>query len=273
MSIINTPAATFGYRISGRSDAPWLVCSHSLATDSRMWDAQLSVLERSFRVLGLDLPGHGDSSLPPAPWTMEQLGVWTLEALDALDVDRFHWLGLSLGGMVGQAIALAAPGRVLSLVLADATSAYPPEAAGMWADRAASARAGGMVAVAEGTLGRWFTPAFLEARPEVVDRFRHMILATPAEGFARTTAAIAGMRFTGRLGAIACPCLVVVGAQDQATTPAHSEALARGIPGATLTVLPDAAHLSAVEQPEAFNEALESFYRHMPAQAGSQEHA
>ena len=261
MAIDNTPAATFSYRISGRADAPWLVCSHSLATDSRMWAAQLPVLEKHFHVLGLDLPGHGGSSLPPAPWSMEQLGTWTLAALDALGIETFHWLGLSLGGMVGQAIALAAPGRVLSLVLADATSAYPPAAAGMWADRAASARGGGMAAVAEGTLGRWFTPAFLQARPEVVEGFRQMILATPVEGFARTTAAIAGMAFTGRLGEIACPCLVMVGADDQATTPAHSETLARGIPGARLVVLPDAAHLSAAEQPQAFNAALTTFYQ------------
>lgn len=261
MSLVTlNPSLTLSYSLSGLEDGPWLVCAHSLASNGRMWDAQMAFLESRFQVLNIDLPGHGASSTPPGPWTIEMMGGWVLDVLAQLGVDKCHWLGLSLGGMVGQAAALAAPQRIASLVLADSTSAHPPASRPMWEARAATAAEKGMVGIADGTLDRWFTTDFARVQPSALADMREAILATPVEGFVQSALAIPTMNFTPRLGEIKCPTLVVVGDQDHATPLEHSQALAQGIQGARLVVIKNAAHLSAVEQPGAFNSALDTFY-------------
>ena len=261
MSLVTLNSSlTLSYTVSGLKDGPWLVCAHSLASNGRMWDAQMAFLESRFQVLNIDLPGHGASSTPPGPWTMEMLGDWVLDALSQLGVEKCHWLGLSLGGMVGQAAALAAPEQIASLVLADSTSAHPTASRPMWEARAATAAEKGMVGIADGTLERWFTTDFARVQPGALADMRQAILTTPVEGFVQSALAIPKMNFTPRLGEINCPTLVVVGDQDHATPLEHSQTLAQGIQGARLVVIQNAAHLSAVEQPEAFNAALDTFY-------------
>ena len=192
---------------------------------------------------------------------MEMLAERVARLMHQLDIQKAHFLGLSLGGMIGLGLAIAYPRRVQSLVLADTTAAHMLAAAPMWADRAKSVDDGGMQAVVDGTLHRWFTPAFAAAQPDRLAQIKAMILATPPKGFSATCRVIPRMNFTPRLKEIICPTLVIVGAEDEATPPVHSHALQQRIVGATLVTLASAAHVSAVEQPQAFNDALDAFYR------------
>lgn len=254
------------YAVSGRNGAPWLVLSHSLAADMSMWDAQLPMLETWFQVLRFDTPGHGQSDVPAEDISIEMMAERVAGLMDQLAIEKAHFMGLSLGGMLGLGLAIARPERVLSLVLADTTAAHVLAAAPMWADRAKSVDEGGMQAVVDGTLHRWFTPAFSEAQPARLVQIRQMILATPPKGFSAACRVIPRMNFTPRLKEISCPTLVIVGAEDEATPPSHSQVLQQRIPGASLTTLAGAAHVSAVEQPQAFNQALQAFYLALPGQ-------
>ncbi len=240
------------------SGAPWVMLSHSLAADHRMWDPQLAALAR-YRVLRFDTRGHGASSVPAGDYTMEQLAADALGLLDAVGVARCHFVGLSMGGMVGQQLALRAPNRLLSLTLADTSSRYPPAARPMWDERIALVRARGMDAVAPGTLERWFTAAFREREPDIVARIGAQIRATAVAGFIGCAHAISHLDLTARLAAIRCPTLVIVGADDPSTPVSMSEEIVRAIDGSRLEVVPEAAHLSNIEQVVRFNELLRAF--------------
>lgn len=244
--------------VAADSNAPWVLMSHSLAADHRMWDPQMEALAR-YRVLRFDTRGHGSSSVPAGDYTMEQLADDALGLLDALDVQRCHFVGMSMGGMIGQQLALRAPGRLLSLTLADTSSRYPPSSRPMWDERIALVRAGGMGAVAPGTLERWFSPVFREREPDIVARIGAQIRATPLAGFIGCAHAISHIDLTARLGSIRCPTLIIVGADDPSTPVAMSEEIMRAIDDSRLEVLPDAAHLSSIEQAARFNELLLGF--------------
>lgn len=242
------------YRIDGPEEKPTLVLSSSLGTTNGLWDEQLAVLEPGYRVVRYDHPGHGRSETPAEPITIEALAEDVVELLDRLELERVSFCGLSLGGMVGMALALTAPERVVRLVLC-CTAAYlgPPEG---WHERARLVRAEGTVTIAEGVLGRWFTERFRAERPAEVTRFREMLEATPREGYARCCEAIASWDARTSLGEIRTPTLVIAGADDVATPPEDGAFLAEAIPAAELVVLPDAAHLANVAQPKLFNRAL-----------------
>ena len=242
------------YRLHGREGAPTLVLANSLGTEQHLWSRQLPELSRRFRVLTYDHPGHGASDLPDEPCTVESFARGLLELLDALALERVSLCGTSLGGMVGIALALEAPERIDQLVLA-CTSAYvgPPDA---WAERARIVRTEGMEAIADTVVVRWFTPELPGTQPETVARFRAMLVATPAEGYARCCEALAAWDARERLSAIAVPTLVVSGAEDPATPVEHADFLASQIPGARLLVLERAAHLANVERPDEFTEAV-----------------
>jgi 3-oxoadipate enol-lactonase len=242
------------YRLDGQEERPVLVLSNSLGTTTELWDAQLPALERDFRVVRYDHPGHGRSPVPDGPLTVQALAAGVVELLDRLELERVSFCGLSLGGMVGMALALDAPERVDRLVLC-CTAAYLGPAEG-WHERAELVRAGRTAAVAERVLGRWFTDRFHPEHPDAVTRFREMLEATPAEGYAACCEAIARWDVRADLGAIRAPTLVIAGAEDVATPPEEASFLAESIPGAALAVLPGAAHLANVEQPEPFNRAL-----------------
>jgi 3-oxoadipate enol-lactonase len=233
----------------GPENARVLVFSNSLGTTLELWDPQLPAFIPSFRVLRYDQLGHGRSEVPPRPYTVEQLGRELLMLLDELGVERVSFCGLSLGGAVGQWLGAQAPERVERLVLAG-TSAYfgPPQ---RWIDRAAQVEAEGMAAVAEATMARWFTPAF-----EGTASYQATLASTPPEGYIACCDALAEWDFRSELLAVSVPTLVVVGAEDPATPPDQAEAIADGVPGARLVVVPDAAHLVNVEQPDAFNRAV-----------------
>ena len=245
------------YTIEG--EGPWVTMSHSLACNISMWDEQAKLLARNYKVLRYDTRGHGGSSAPPGPYTLEQLADDAKALFDALGITRTHWIGLSMGGMIGETFALQHPGFFRSMVLADTTSRRPPNAEQMWGDRVKAAREKGMEGVRQGTLERWFTEPFRKARPDVMDKIGRDILATPVEGFAGCCEAIAKVDVLDRLKEIDCPALVIVGAEDHGTPPEMARAIHENLRGSELVIIPSAAHLSNVEQPEVFNKAITAF--------------
>jgi 3-oxoadipate enol-lactonase len=224
-----------------------------------MWDEQAKLLSKKFKVLRYDTRGHGGSSAPPGPYTLEQLADDAKALFDALGIKRTHWIGLSMGGMIGETFALKHPGFFQSMILADTTSRRPPNAEQMWGDRVKTAREQGMEGVREGTLGRWFTEPYLNEHSDVMEKIGRDIRATPVEGFAGCCDAIAKIDVLDRLKEIDCPTLVIVGEQDHGTPPEMARAIHENLRGSELVIIPSAAHLSNVEQPEAFNKAITSF--------------
>lgn len=233
---------------------PTVVLSNSLGTTTTLWDEQVPALESHFRVVRYEHRGHGDSDVPPGPYTVEELAGDVIALLDRLELERVSFCGLSLGGMVGMALALRTPERIDRLVLC-CTSAHlgPPET---WSERARLVRSEGPEAVADGVLGRWFTEAFHAEEPQTVAQFRKMLVSTPREGYAACCDAVGQWDARAQLHAISAPTLVIAGVEDPATPPEHGQLIAGGIPEARLVVLAGAAHLANIEQPDAFNEAL-----------------
>lgn len=247
------------YELSGKKQAPIVVLGHSLACSQVMWWPQLELLETHFQVLRYDTRGHGQTEAPPGAYTLEQLVADAIGMLDALKLDQVHWVGLSMGGMVGQGVALGHPDRLSSLVLADTTAEIPAEAQPVWQERIDAAINGGMQAVAESTLERWFTPKYLEQNGPELDRIRQQILATPVAGYVGCSEAIRRLSYLQRLGAVEAKTLIMVGADDPGTPVAASEAMHAQIKNSQMVVIPQAAHLSNIEQADVFNDQLMAF--------------
>ncbi len=250
---------TVNYALEGPAAAPVVIVSHSLAAHLGMWEPQVDALTRTFRILRYDTRGHGGTEVAPGGYTLEQLADDALGLLDTLGIERAHWLGLSLGGMIGQTLALKAAHRLRSLALCDTSSRIPVDAKPVWEGRIRAAEAQGMEPLVEPTIERWFTAPFRQRRPEVVDRVRTMIRETDPRGYAGCCHAIAGLDLTDRLSAIRLPTLVVVGEEDQGTPVSAARTIHEQIKGSELVVIPAAAHLSNMEQPEAFNNAVVKF--------------
>ena len=240
--------------VDGPADAPVLVLGSSLGTTGAMWEPQLAALAARYRVIRYDHLGHGGSAVPLGPYRIELLGREVLALLDDLAVPRAHYAGLSLGGMVGMWLAAHAPERVDRLALLCTSASLGP--AEGWRQRAATARAAGMAAIADAVVARWFTPPFAESRPDVVAAHRAVLTATPAAGYAGCCEAIAAMDLRPDLGKIAAPTLVIAGADDPATPAEHADAIVERIAGARLAVVDRAAHLASVEQPEQIGHLL-----------------
>ena len=243
-----------GHRIDGPEGKQPLVLASSLGTTWELWDPQIEALARDFQVVRFDLPGHGRSPIPDCPITVQSIADAIVELLDALELDRVSFCGLSLGGMVGMALALQAPNRLDRLVLC-CTAAFLGPVEG-WHERARIVRAQGTHAIAEAVLGRWFTKRFRDGSPDAAERFRTMLEGIPAEGYAACCEAIAHWDARSDVSAIPTPTLVISGEDDVATPPADGAFLAAAIRGAELTVLPECGHLANVEQPDLFTQAL-----------------
>jgi len=241
------------YRVAGPEDAPTVVLSHALGSSSVMWGPQIEALSERYRVLCYDTRGHGDSDAPEGPYTLEGLAADAVALLDALDVEQVHWVGLSMGGMIGQAMALDHAARLRSLVLADTMAEVGPDLQPVWQQRIDTAREEGMAALWPGTAERWFTGSFRAHRAAALGTIREQFEATPVSGFVGCCEAIRRLDFLHELGAIAMPVSIVVGEQDAGTPVPASEAMYREIVGSRLFVIPEASHLSNVEQPERFN--------------------
>jgi 3-oxoadipate enol-lactonase len=259
MKSIEANGISINYKIEG--SGPWVTLSHSLSCDLTMWDALAASLAPTFKVLRYDTRGHGGTTAPEGIYSFDQLTADVIGLLDALKVQRSHFVGLSMGGMIGQHFALAAPQRLERLVIANSTSRIPPEAGPLWDERIAIARTQGCAGVVEGTLGRWFTPGFRSAQPIEMARIAGLIAATPAAAYIGCAGAIRALDITARIGAIRAPTLVIAGADDPGTPPAMSEVIASTIPGARLEIIPSASHLSCIEQPETFNRLVAAFLK------------
>lgn len=246
------------YEITG-SGPCWVTLSHSLACDLGMWAPQMAALTARYTVLRFDTRGHGGSDAPSGAYTLEQMADDVIGLLDALKVERTHFVGLSMGGMIGQHVALKVPERLDSLVLADTTSRYPLEAQAVWPERIKLVTEQGMEPLVESTLARWFTAPYRAAHPEVMARIGGLIRTTPVAGYIGCCHAIPRIDVTERLRELKMPALVIVGDQDAGTPPAMAREIAQAIPGARLEIIPGAAHLSNIEQAETFNRLLLGF--------------
>ena len=248
------------YEIHGKEGNPWIVFSHSLACSVRMWDEQIAAFQDRYRILAFDTRGHGASAAPAGAYTLDMLADDAKGVLDAAGVTRCHWVGLSMGGMIGQTFALKYPGMFQSLTLADTTSRYPAEAAPVWADRIKLAETQGMKPLVEPTLARWFTEPFRKAGGKRLADIARLIETTPVAGYAGCCHALPKINLTARLKDIKCPILVIVGEQDMGTPVSMAKEIHENAPGSTLVILPSAAHISNIEQPAAFNQALENLF-------------
>jgi 3-oxoadipate enol-lactonase len=247
------------YEVHGKEGAPWLVLSHSLACSVRMWDPQIAALKGDYRILAYDTRGHGSSEAPKGAYSLEMLADDLKALLDGVGVKDPHFCGLSMGGMIGQTFALKYPGVFKSLTLADTTSRYPGEVWPLWQERIKTAEEKGMAPLVQPTLERWFTEPFRKSNPGPVAAIARLIAATPVAGYAGCCHAIPKINLTSRLSEIRTPMLVICGDQDPGTPPAMAQEIHDNAPGSKLVMIPNAAHLSNLENPAAFTRAMREF--------------
>ncbi|MFE0013427.1 alpha/beta fold hydrolase [Mesorhizobium sp. NPDC059054] len=247
------------YRTDGPADLPALVLANSIATTLHMWDDQVPELSKHFRVIRYDYRGHGGSDVPAGAYSDGRLGRDVLELMDHLGIERTHFLGLSLGGFIGQWLAIHAPERIDRLVLANTASHLGPADYFDTAIRKVLA-AEDMKDTAEGFLHNWFPLAMIEANRPIVHRFRQDLLHTPRQGLAGLFAAVRDADLRRTIALIQSPTLVIGGKFDTVTSYAMSEAIAAGIPGARLKGFP-AVHLTNIEFPEEFTDEVLAFLK------------
>lgn len=247
------------FELSGSNDGPTVVLHHPLATNLTSWDELTEALEPRYRVLRLDARGHGKSDAPKGAYTFEMLAKDVVDLMTNCGIDKAHFVGLSMGGMVGQYLGLLHPDRFHSLCLVSTSSRIPPEAKAIWDQRIANAPAQGMAAQVEGALQRWVSPTALKHNPSLVKRLTNMIEATPVDGYIGWCHAISGLDATNRLGAIKAPTRVIVGELDPATPVAASQAIHAAIPGSDLVIVPGVSHMLHNEEPDVFNAHVLSF--------------
>jgi len=249
---------TLNYEIFGDSGA-WVVLSHSLSCDLTMWGPQIDVLRQNYRVLAFDTRGHGGSEATEGAYSLDQLALDSKMLLEGLQIDRPHWVGLSLGGMIGMIHAINFPNSFASLTLCDTTSRMPSENQSAWQERIDSARNNGMKGLVSNVLGRWFTDSFRsQPRPEL-DFVSNLIQQTPVAGYVGCCHAISAINCTDRLSEINVPVKIIVGDSDVSTPLSMSHEIQAAVPGSSLSIIVGASHLSNLEQPGQFNEVMLNF--------------
>ncbi len=264
MPFVQTDGARLYWRCDGPDSAPALLLANSIGTDHALWEPVMPVLMRAFRVVRYDARGHGASDAPAGEYSMERLGRDALAVADAAGAKRFHYAGISLGGMVGMWLGANAAERIDRLALCN-TSAYSGPAS--WAARIAAVRSGGMAAIADMVMARFFTPAYVKQADARFASVRRMFLSIDAGGYVGCGAAIRDMDLRAGLPRIKAPTLVVAGTFDQATPPAEGQAIAQAIPGARYAELP-CAHIPTHEAGAALADLLCGFF--LDAQGGSE---
>jgi len=256
MPILKSGEARIHYVLEGQSGSPVLVFSNSLGANYSMWDLQAQEFHKKYRVLRYDTRGHGQSSSTPGPYSIEQLAKDVVSLLDALDFNRVHFCGLSMGGMIGMWLGMNAPERLNKLVLCNTGARIGTLEA--WNARIDAVRKNGMKSIAPAVIERWFTPAFRQKSPAIISSTRNMIEEASPDGYAACCAAIRDCDYREQVLAIRTPTLVISGAHDPATPPADGRFLAHQIPAARYSEL-NAAHLSNIEDQNHFNQELAAF--------------
>ena len=247
------------YEVSGNETGPWLTFSNSLATNLSMWDEQEAALAGDFRILRYDKRGHGRSAPVEGPYTFDDLiddivGLW-----DHLGIARSYLVGLSIGGMTAQGLLLSHAARVSATVMANTSALCSDAFHAAFEGRVAAVADGGMEAVVESTIERWFTEGYRASGAPRLDAVRHMIRTTSVAGYTGCSRAIQGLAYLDRLGSVDHPVLLIAGAQDAGTPPAGMRLMHERIAGSAYLEL-DAAHLSNIEQAQAFTAAVKEFF-------------
>src|ERR1700751_4358519 len=245
MPMTDADGCLLNVSVEGREGGPTLMLSNSLGCTLQMWEPQMKAFTQLFRVIRYDRRGHGKAGVPPGPYSMERFGRDVLAILDDLNIDKVHWCGLSMGGMVGQWLAANAPERLGKLVLANTACYYPDPT--NWLNRIKAVKEGGIAAVADTVIAGWLTQDFREREPETAARMKAMLLGNPGQGYLACCEALSTLDQRALLPRIKSPTLVIAGKQDMATPVSAGEMIRSGIPGASMTLL-DAAHISNVEQ-------------------------
>lgn len=245
------------YRFDGPEDGHVVLMSNSLMSNYAMWDCTVPALTDRYRTLRYDTRGHGGSSTTSGPYHMAQLADDAIGLLDALNIDKVHFIGLSMGGMIGQQLGARFPERIHSLSLCDTASEMPPR--NLWEERFAIAKKEGIAGLMPGTLKRWFLDEFINSSPAEIEKVRQMILGTGVEGYIACGSAVRDMTHSAMLLKIKAPTLVLTGRQDPACTVDQAIVLHRLIDNSEMVIIENAAHLSNIEQPAAFNSAIRSF--------------
>ena len=255
--IIQVNGVDIAYRFDGPKEGTVLLVANSLMANGSMWDGNLPALADRYRVLRYDKRGHGGSGLSAGPYTIGQLADDAVGLLDALGIQKAHFMGLSIGGMIGQQLGARYPDRILSLSLCNTASEMPPRS--LWEERFEIARSQGIAGLVDGTIQRWFTAPFIERAPQEIEKVRQMILSTNVDGYIGCGSAVRDMAQSTLLLKIKAPTLVLSGRYDPACTVDQGTVLHRLIDHSNMVILEDAAHLSNIEQPEAFNKTVRQF--------------
>ena len=245
------------YRFDGPKDGHVLLAANSLMANSSMWDWNVPAFADRYRVLRYDKRGHGSSGVAAGPYSIAQLADDVVGLLDALGIKKAHFMGLSIGGMIGQQLGARYPERMYSLSLCNTASEMPPRS--LWEERFEIARTQGIAGLVDGTIKRWFTAPFIERAPQDIEKVRQMILGTDVNGYMACGSAVRDMAQSTMLLKIKTPTLVLSGRYDPACTVEQGTVLQRLIEGSQMVVLEDAAHLSNIEQPAAFNRTVREF--------------
>ncbi len=247
-------------QVDGPDDKPVLVLSHTLATSRAMWRRQIPHFAQRYRVVSYDMRGHGESAAPDHPYSIEMLGDDVIGLLDGLGIARpAVFLGISIGGMIGQALALRHPRRFRAIILANTVSRTAPEGAAMWEQRIEAIRKDGVEGQVQSTLERWLSPEFRAREPETTQWVADMIRATPAAGMIGCARAIQKLDYTNRLAQVTLPALVIAGEQDPGASVAASQAIHERIKGSRLEIMPDCRHQTPIEAPDRFNRIVDEF--------------
>ncbi|PQO22081.1 3-oxoadipate enol-lactonase [Rhodobacteraceae bacterium WD3A24] len=250
---------TLNIQVDGPEGAPWVLLSNSLGADLTMWDGQIDLLTRKYRVLRYDQRGHGLSDAPDGPYSFALLVADALAIMDHYEVEKADWIGLSMGGMTGMGLAIHHPERFGHMVVADARSVATDAYKKMWDQRIEAVEAGGIEAVIEGSLGLWLTEEFRAANPDVTAACAEMIKDTSAKGYIASCYALRELDYFKDLNGITVPMLYLCGSKDKGAPPEEMQEMAKVTPGARYVEVPDAGHVSNINQPKAFNSALAAF--------------
>jgi len=255
---IDSNGSIFHCRIDG-DGGPWIMLSHGLATDLTMWDELAGALKDRYRVLRYDARGHGGSAATEGDYNLAMLVADATGILDALDIAQIHFVGLSMGGMVAQGLLLDHPRRIKSAVIADSRHTTTPEFTIAWRDRIDAVRKGGIEAIVASTVTRWSSAGLAQRNPAVVARMEKMIRNTSAAGYCGCAAALARLNYGHRLGEITQPTLLVCGSEDHGAPPENTRRMHAMIRGSRFLVIEQAGHISNIEQPDTFNQAVVAF--------------
>lgn len=250
---------SINYEVSGTEGKPWITFSHALCNNLTLWDDQEALLKDDYRILRYDHRGLGQSSAPEGPYSFPMLIADAIGLMDHVGVDKTHWCGLSVGGMMGYGLAQDHGDRLLSLIACDSRPDAPPDYQDYFQHRIDVAAEEGMEGLVDSTISRWFTPESVAANIPVLDKVRAMIRSTDQTGHAGCCLAIKTLAFKSRLGEIRVPTLIIGGAKDKGAPPQALSDAADAIPGAQHVMIPDAGHISNLENPVAFNQALKAF--------------